>query len=346
MNSNTSYLCRRQSAIIKGILTLLIVLGHDIVFTMPTDVVGIMSFLYLFHIQCFFILPFLYGVNSEKSIFEKSFTLVKRFYWPYSLLLLLLGTIYGILSSHTLIFSFIGIGKAMLFGGIHVKSACGVSILWFLPSMMCTMFLREIYYLAGRMTKAILLTMSILYNVIIVFNAIESSMLQLVNVFKWLPFGSNYAIGVLYMGVITRWVYIKVVHTDKKKVLLFCGLILLSISLGYFGLVVPNTINYAAHPLYIIISRFSSIVFFIILCVCCGHMHNNHVYDLLMKIGNKSLYIYLISPFVGYILAFICIRLNIVTWYVGLLVFPVILMVSYYFAGFIRGKFERFCFPR
>ena len=345
MNSKKSYLCKNQSVIIKGILTLLIVLGHDMVLTIPTDVIGLMSYLYLFHIQCFFILPFLYGVNSDKSLSERSFILVKRFYWPYFILVLLLGTGYGILS-RTSSFSIIGIGKALLFGGTHIKSACGVSILWFLPSMMCTMWLREIYYRAGHVVKAILLTTSILYNVAIVINAMDGSTQELVNLFKWLPFGSYYAIGILYMGVITRWLYIKVNDANRIMVFLSCCLILMAITIGYFGCVVPDTINQAAHPLFIIMSRFSPIVFLVIISIGCGYIRNDYVNGLLKRIGNKSLYIYLISPFVGYLIAFICIRLNMVTWYVGLIVWPIIVLISYYLSGFIRGKFELCIFPR
>lgn len=345
MNSKKSYLCRDLSVKIKGILTLLIILGHNMVFTSATEEMGIMTYLYLFHIQGFFILPFLYGVSSDKSLLERSFILVKRFYWPYFILVLLLGTGYGVLS-HTSSFSMIGIGKALLLGGTHTKSACGVSILWFLPSMMCTMLLREIYYRARHVVKAILLTVSVLYNVAIVINAMDGSMQELVNLFKWLPFGSDYAIGILYMGVITRWLYIKVNDANRIMVFLSCCLILMAITIGYFGCVVPNTINQAAHPLFVIMSRFSPIVFFVVLCISCGCIHNKCTCDLLEKIGHKSLYIYLISPFVGYLIAFICIRLNLVTWYVGLIVLPFIVFLSYYLSGFIRGKVEAFMFPR
>lgn len=315
------------------------------VFTYATKTMGLMSYLYLFHIQCFFILPFLYGVNSDKSILERSFILVKRFYWPYFILVLLLGTIYGLLS-HTSSFNIIGIGKALLFGGTHIKPACGVSILWFLPSMMCTMLLREIYYRSGHVVKASLLSMSVLYNVVIVVNAIDGSMQQIMNVFKWMPLGSDYAIGILYMGVITRWLYIKVNDANRIMVFLSCGLILLAVTIGYFGWIVPDTINQAAHPLFIIMSRFSPIVFLVIISIGCGYIRNDYVNGVLRKIGHKSLYIYLISPFVGYLIAFIYIRLNMVTWYVGLIVWPIIVLISYYLSGFIRGKVEAFMFPR
>lgn len=345
MNSRKSYLCRDHSAIIKGVLTLLIVLGHDIVFTIPTDFIGIMSFLYLFHIQCFFILPFLYGISSEAFSVKRTFSLIKRFYWPYCIFVILLAIIYGSFSGFKTL-SLIGIIKALLFGGTHLKSVCGISILWFLPSMMCTMFLRELYYRMGKIGKSTLLIISILYNFIVIVNAIDSSMLQFVNYFKWMPFGSDYSIGILYMGVLSRWLYIKIANVENKIVLLSCLLVIFIVSITYFSFIVPATINYAAHPLYKIISRFSPIAFFIFLCIVCGYIRTENVRVLLSTIGNKSLYIYLISPFVGYLMAFICINLNIISWYIGLLVWPLIVIISYYMSRMIRGKFEVLIFPK
>lgn len=56
MNQNL-YIDRDTSSVIKGVLIILIVMGHNKVLC-STDNKGA-DYLYLFHVICFFILPFL-----------------------------------------------------------------------------------------------------------------------------------------------------------------------------------------------------------------------------------------------------------------------------------------------
>lgn len=138
MNSNTSYINREHSIWVKGILSILIVLGHDMVFTIPLQEYGVMSFLYMFHIQVFFILPFLYGIDNHSYTKERLKNTIIRFFWPYLLLVTLFVVGYNIVTlfSH---FSIRGLFRLYVFcDGITIRQMCGVQIFWFLPSMMCT----------------------------------------------------------------------------------------------------------------------------------------------------------------------------------------------------------------
>lgn len=98
MNCNISYISRDHSIWIKGILTILIVLGHNMVFTIPLQKQGMMSFLYMFHIQGFFILPFLYGINDRSYTKERLKNTIIRFFWPYLLLVTLFVIGYNVVT--------------------------------------------------------------------------------------------------------------------------------------------------------------------------------------------------------------------------------------------------------
>lgn len=59
------YLNREYSDTIKGILIILIVIGHNHVLCPNTEAGGIMQYLYLFHVAGFFILPFFYNTRVD-----------------------------------------------------------------------------------------------------------------------------------------------------------------------------------------------------------------------------------------------------------------------------------------
>ncbi len=81
MNIDNIFLSRDSSRAIKGFLIFLIVLGHNAVFT--NSLKGSFNYIYLFHVQAFFILPFLYKINKRddfKTLFKKNFI---RLYYPF-----------------------------------------------------------------------------------------------------------------------------------------------------------------------------------------------------------------------------------------------------------------------
>ena len=65
MNQNL-YIDRDTSSVIKGVLIILIVIGHNKVLC-STDNKGA-DYLYLFHVICFFILPFFYDIKKEITV--------------------------------------------------------------------------------------------------------------------------------------------------------------------------------------------------------------------------------------------------------------------------------------
>lgn len=64
------------------------------------------------------------------------------------------------------------------------------------------------------------------------------------------------------------------------------------------------------------------------------------------KIGTRSLFVYLIYPFVGYLTYFICSALALMYWWGGLLLWPIIVYLAYRMSLLVKGKFEAAMFPR
>lgn len=77
----TIYLTRDESNIIKGILILLIVLGHNH-FLMDGEYVRLQIQLYKFHVIEFFILPFFYKMKADTS-WEHLRDIIVRNWVPY-----------------------------------------------------------------------------------------------------------------------------------------------------------------------------------------------------------------------------------------------------------------------
>lgn len=80
--NNGIYLSRKYSDTIKGILIILIVIGHNHVLCPNTEAGGIMKYLYMFHVAGFFILPFFYDTRTSVTWESISQTII-RCWVPY-----------------------------------------------------------------------------------------------------------------------------------------------------------------------------------------------------------------------------------------------------------------------
>lgn len=129
------YIERNLSETIKGVLIVLIVIGHNHVLCPNTEVGGMMDYLYMFHITGFFILPFFYQttmVFSKKHIGD----LIVRNWIPYVWICLLCWLCF---SSFTKNFHF-GLDTicSILMGTqTHLSASVGFVFPWFLPTY-CT----------------------------------------------------------------------------------------------------------------------------------------------------------------------------------------------------------------
>ena len=144
-----SWISRTDSSALKGLFILFIVMGHIRGITF-----GFQNYIYCFHVQCFFILPFLY---PSKHLTKKNiFNLFLKLLWPFLLLYAIL-TLLDIFVLHDS--SFIssdevipGVNNIVLgiwsfiAGGISLLNKfSGTQFLWFLPSFFSMCIIRMLY---------------------------------------------------------------------------------------------------------------------------------------------------------------------------------------------------------
>ena len=321
---------------IKGILIFLIVLGHNMVFTLSLEKWGVMSYLYTFHIQIFFLLPFLYGARPlGMARFRLYFV---RFYWPYLLLAVLLAIGYGVCHGFSL-WTWQNWGRLLFIcDADSLRSMCGLSMLWFLPAMMSTLIMRDWYYAGSRLTKCLLLTSSAFINVLLLFPQCEYGCICV-----WLPFEVASACAFLLPGVIMRWVW-GIVHPNSSLVCFSLSLVIyVSGSYLYFS-------GVAIHPdretwLFRVLQSFMPFVCLVLLQKLVEFAKGGM--KMVSLLGKESMKLYLISPFIGYMAFFVCQKLGLVNWWVGIIVQIVIVWVSYFIASkIIIGRLESFLLPR
>lgn len=149
MSKTESLISRADSEAIKGLLMLFIVMGH---------VRGVsyvfQSYIYCFHVQCYFILPFLY---PSKPLTKASVAdLAVKLLWPF-LLLFGFQTALTLCVFHDSYFTsgeelIPGIGNGLLgawsivCGGVDlINKFCGTQFLWFLPAFFSMSVIRMWY---------------------------------------------------------------------------------------------------------------------------------------------------------------------------------------------------------
>lgn len=348
MNYTKSLLSRDDSTWLKGLLTLLIVLGHDMVFTIPLKEYGAMSFLYLFHIQSFFLLPFLYGIDAKAYTWKRGRDMFVRYYWPYFSLATLMILCYGA-ASHFSSFTLERMARLLIFcDSTSIKRLCGIQILWFLPCMMSMALLKELYYRGSKGVRLLLLLASFAF---ILWDICANSSLHALSIraqfLQYVPLGAGYAIQLLAQGVVLR-VLVDYVEIKKKYI---CALIV-----SIIGFIVCSALymEYVAcfigvnslNVVYTLLKNVTPILF-MLMVVSCQNLRKAERYGSgIYKIGTRSLFVYLISPFVGYVTYFICSALGLMYWWVGLLLWPIIVYLAYWMSLLVKGKFEMVMFPR
>lgn len=126
------YLDKTDSAALKGLFILLIVLGHNVILCPNDGSSRLFSYLYQFHVQAFFILPFFYCRPSDVSgrhIFE----IVKRTLVPYFWVFLFCSLVTYIVTGQSVSIGDYGLGF-ILGTQAALKPSCGFNFPWFLMS--------------------------------------------------------------------------------------------------------------------------------------------------------------------------------------------------------------------
>lgn len=131
---------KNVSSRMKGVLILLIILGHNSVLT--KCVPGLFSYLYSFHVILFFILPWFY--NHNKPTLRKSLKRCAKLYGYYTLFFVIQIVAYNVLIENN--FSLENSLHAFVVGGHHaLKVVTGYEYLWFIPAFCVSMLMCDLY---------------------------------------------------------------------------------------------------------------------------------------------------------------------------------------------------------
>jgi fucose 4-O-acetylase-like acetyltransferase len=155
------YVSFSESDAIKGILILLIILGHNHYLAPKRE--PLFNFLYLFHVICFFILPFFYNKLKELS-FNNIRDIIVRCYIPYFFFFILCTFIYVLTSYDNEIFDFGKVCSSLyaFFNGSEVllKENAGFNFVWFLPAFCSFSILKICFDHSNKTVKLIIVLVS------------------------------------------------------------------------------------------------------------------------------------------------------------------------------------------
>lgn len=284
-----SILSREESASVKGVYILLIVLGHNYIFTHATQSLQIMVYIYMFHIAGFFMLPYLYG--------SKEFTLrnignnAVRLLWPFFILaFVFFFGYYIIIRGHG--FRFEDFMRVFVEAdGWTLSVFCGFQVLWFLPSMFLNMIIHDLYF----KYRSIIGPLLILSAVALMINIINPN----VSIFRSVA-------GIIYSAPWTLWAALLygcyglicrelLIRTRNMTLLVIaCGLVAIGVSVLYFT-DIPSWGNNMAGDRW---GRVLYPVAFMIPVVVASPKLCKMAW--LRWFGENSLLVYLIHPFIGF----------------------------------------------
>lgn len=150
-----SSIARDTSEFMKGILILLIILGHNSILTQ--NISGLYDYLYSFHVLIFFILPWFYTTTfSWNSTIKRS---TKIWFW-YLAFFVVQVLFYNLLFDTT--FSLGETLKAFFLGGhTLLKGVTGYMYLWFMPAFFFSMLVRDVYTIANKPYRIAMIVASI-----------------------------------------------------------------------------------------------------------------------------------------------------------------------------------------
>ena len=344
MNEHVSLLGINESTAIKGLLIVLIVLGHNSFFTTMTEPVQMMGYLYCFHIQCFFIIPFLYG--AKPFSIKRCSNYFMRLYWPYIIITTLLYIGYYVIYENNT-FDVSILLNILLWGqSSKLSTYCGVQILWFMPAMFSLMVIKDIYYSSNQFIKVVLLLISAVFLVISLlsedwgyYHHLFASLLP-----NGLPMALNAAMPFLIWGVISRKVieYLSSNHVNMLYILSMWFVL----TILYFANILLWQRN------IVVLSSLMGLfpILFIIILYKAKYALSNVKF--LKACGTGSFQIYIMHPFIGYLLLFIMADFvqYTLSYKIGIILFStcMMLMGGYIFAMIVERSplIKRYFFPR
>lgn len=196
-----SLLDRGNSTGWKGMLILLIVLGHTSLLCKygsgENDFYAWRQWLYEFHVRTFFILPFLYGCKQmgAKELFAETRKTFVRLFVPYIWIVgicLLIQLYLGNSVDYGKVIWALIVGSQ---GLLH--EYIGFHFPWFLPTMFTVILIRNVYYNIPIVGKSIIVTIMLVVYLI-----------DLGSIANYIPFNLINALRYAALGVLVRTVIV------------------------------------------------------------------------------------------------------------------------------------------
>lgn len=282
-----SLLTRQESTAIKGVLILLIILGHNATFTTIFDEYRIMRYLYLFHIQTFFILPFLYDIKAPSySGIKNSFA---RLYWPYIIFATVLYCIFYLFAQKNAL-NISDLPYLLINGEKSViKSFCGNQLLWFMPAMFSLLILKGLFYYSNRIVKISLIVISSFIFAISILGNYENEYADLgINIERYLPVGLFGALKFLIPGILCRQIIL--LANNRLTITIASSILFIGLSVLFF-IQVANNADY--RPV-------AAVMPFVFVVVIYGFKDYVSRSNLLRYLGSISFQLYLFHAYIGY----------------------------------------------
>lgn len=266
---NISLLTNQESTALKGLLILLVVLGHNTY--LMVDMFAY-KFLYAFHVYAFFYLPFLYN-HKEETISHCVIKNILRLYVPYTFAFVLLLGIYLKTNSA---FNFENIFFAYITGNPNHFLKMG-GFLWFIPTLFSLLLIKQLYYRGNLICRYLLLVLSCFCLICFSFGYLGSWQI-------YQPFRCMTAFAMLFPAVISRFFI-------KQSIIKF-------IDLYFFFFVIIAFIIYPGNHFfaYTILNRF--ILPIVIFLFLYNQREKLVRFKFLQRIGRYSFPIYVFHIFI------------------------------------------------
>lgn len=287
MTSSKSYLSKEESLSIKGLLILLIILAHNSLLCTrdgdSSDFYIWRNWLYTFHIQSFFILPFLYGDKKVlswkllcKTILHDGLKLLTPYMWITAICIIIRCIfIPNPINWDKIIIAFI-IGSQWL-----VSQAIGFHFLWFLPTFFTATVIKRFFFSNDTRGKLLLTIIGLLVWIWDILGLPWGFL-------SYLPFNPIAAIKYSFVGMTVRIVLDKSTISAKRIVHTTFVIALFAISSILFLLIAPEP---SKLPLvFTIFSLLMPFSFGLLLVVCCSGLGQ---FRWLHFFGKNSLQLYL-----------------------------------------------------
>lgn len=293
-NFDQSLLNREESTTFKGFLIVLIIIGHNMFFTHQTDNIQAMGYLYCFHIEAFFIIPFLYGARRLNK--KRTLNGFVKLYWPYILLTTIFYLGYYVVYNKNS-FNFKDLAGMWIFpNGERLQQFTGIQILWFLPAMFSLTVLKDFYYYSKNHLKKILIVISIVFLIISLLKLDWGKYYNWFNPFtSYFPFGIFSALSFLPLGVFIRHIIIKFKNKEIP------GYAIIGLWMVLTSIYFVNELFWNNLYVLVVLRLIFPVVFFILYIKYKGLLLNK----IFRNLGNNSFKIYIVHPFFGYMLFFL-----------------------------------------